>query len=75
MNKILCLLIIACLIMATTGCLDNGDPEYCQVDGCPREVLTDCSYCAEHKCHNFSCDNAATVSFGYCTKCLERANK
>ena len=74
MKKVMCLLtMLSLIILSITGCSGDRGPEYCMVDGCPREVLTDRSYCAEHKCHNFSCDNEATVSFGYCNKCLERA--
>ena len=73
MKKIMYLLIVLCLIIASTAGCTSGT-KYCSEEGCPRESLSDRSYCAEHKCDNFSCDNRATRSFGYCEECLERAN-
>ena len=73
MIKRICLLVMTGLItISITGC--SSGTKYCSEDGCPRESLSDRSYCAEHKCDNFSCDNRATRSFGYCEECLERAN-
>lgn len=71
-KKIYVSALICSTLLFMSAC--GGGTKYCKVDGCPRESLSHRSYCAEHKCNNFSCDNEATVSFGYCTKCLERAN-
>ncbi len=53
----------------------SDETTYCQVSGCPSEALAHRSYCSGHKCINFSCDNEAMVSFGYCEECTERAYK
>ncbi len=60
--------IVVCVLMmfALTACGNK----YCSVSGCPKEHSRYSNYCYEHKCLNSSCNNKATSSYGYCSKCL-----
>ena len=63
---------VAFVIYCVNILIDMNFPGYCKVEHCPTEAAMGSKYCYTHKCDNSSCKNKA-VLYGYCEKCLERA--
>ena len=69
MKRFVSLLLLTIILMANLA--SCGD-KYCSVPDCPKEHSRRSDYCFEHKCMNSSCNNRATYSYGYCSKCLNK---
>lgn len=75
MSRILLIMALILLLVATSFTLSGCGIKYCEVSGCPSECSLHSNYCYEHKCANLNCNNEGMGSYTYCEECIERAQE